>query len=582
MAAHFIAVAQSLLIFLVMAVSFYGWGRLGAIFLRIRSSAKVSVISTIWLGWAFALLIFQIAHLFFPLTAYVVTPLFLTGILLTIPHIPTIARSFFQNNGSIFITLSLMTLLVLAAWVASRGMVTVRNYDAGLYYYNLVRWINSYPIVPGLGVLHGRLAYNQSFFTYMAALNFYPFFMHGQVFANSFLFLLTLATLVKLIRPAIDRPSLLVESHPFVYLPAIFALPILGYLVFTEFGPVDPTPDVTSTLLQITMFVMLLHRLALRKEENNRMKGEIAVLAILAATSITVKMSNLAFAAVVLIFCLAFLWYSSKRSVRSLSVVLLPVIFIFLVWSFQGYILSGAPFFPLTIGYIPFKWAVPYSRIVDEASWIYSWARQPNAHWNEVLGSWNWFRPWLSRIRNANFSEVVYPVMCAFVFAGSAMLVAWIAFKKKYRLLYREWVILIPPLAGLFYWFFTAPNPRFAGALFWLLSLSSALLLALYLQALLKKPVFATALLIILIVAHLNTVQFAYTHVSRLKNISRAGWQANITVPVVENQTSSGLVIYSPESGDQCWDSPLPCTPYFRSRIRLIVPDDLGSGFYLD
>jgi hypothetical protein len=62
-----------------------------------------------------------------------------------------------------------------------------------LYHFNTIRWLNEYPLVPGLGNLHGRLAYNQSFFTYAASVNFYPLFHHGHNVANSFLLLLFLA-----------------------------------------------------------------------------------------------------------------------------------------------------------------------------------------------------------------------------------------------------------------------------------------------------------------------------------------------------------------------------------------------------
>src|SRR5688500_16524798 len=41
-------------------------------------------------------------------------------------------------------------------------------YDTGFYHAQAVRWINEYPAVPGLANLHGRLAFNSSWFVWGA------------------------------------------------------------------------------------------------------------------------------------------------------------------------------------------------------------------------------------------------------------------------------------------------------------------------------------------------------------------------------------------------------------------------------
>ena len=46
--------------------------------------------------------------------------------------------------------------------------------------------------------------------------------------------------------------------------------------------------------------------------------------------------------------------------------------------------------------------------------------------------------------------------------------------------------------------------------------------------------------------------------------------------------TRSGLRLYVPQEGDQCWDAPLPCTPYPNADLRLRRQGDLGSGFLLE
>jgi hypothetical protein len=43
--------------------------------------------------------------------------------------------------------------------------------------------------------------------------------------------------------------------------------------------------------------------------------------------------------------------------------------------------------------------------------------------------------------------------------------------------------------------------------------------------------------------------------------------------------TPSGLAVYLPAEGGNCWDAPLPCTPYFDETLRLRRAPSLRSGF---
>jgi len=211
-------------------------------------------------GWALTLFIFQLIHFFLPLTAFVVIPVLVVGVILAIPQIVTALRHSNNPPSRHYRVVSLgiiAALFAVTCWIASRSMLPPINFDSGLYHFNKIRWINAFPIVPGLGNLHGRLAFNQSFFTYAAALNFYPFFGHGRSIANSFLLLLTIATFIALLRPVLKEPSLLVESHPFQYASIIITLPILGYLAFSSNGLNSPSPDLTSTILHLIMIMVL-------------------------------------------------------------------------------------------------------------------------------------------------------------------------------------------------------------------------------------------------------------------------------------------------------------------------------------
>ena len=71
-------------------------------------------------------------------------------------------------------------LFVLFAYGASRGEI---HYDTGLYHAQSIRWIEEIGVVPGLGNLHNRLAYNSAAFS-LTALFSVPFVagqsLHGM------------------------------------------------------------------------------------------------------------------------------------------------------------------------------------------------------------------------------------------------------------------------------------------------------------------------------------------------------------------------------------------------------------------
>ena len=59
----------------------------------------------------------------------------------------------------------LFALILVWSYFTSRGYI---HYDSDLYHAQSIRWMEEYGIVPGLGNLHERFAYNSSFFALSA------------------------------------------------------------------------------------------------------------------------------------------------------------------------------------------------------------------------------------------------------------------------------------------------------------------------------------------------------------------------------------------------------------------------------
>jgi hypothetical protein len=80
-----------------------------------------------------------------------------------------------------------------------------------------------------------------------------------------------------------------------------------------------------------------------------------------------------------------------------------------------------------------------------------------------------------------------------------------------------------------------------------------------------KRHLYITSFL--LLIAFHGTYRAFSTDKVRL--IISSGFQPIPVVRLIKQTTNSGLIIYSPENGDQCYDSRLPCTPFFKENLRL-------------
>lgn len=578
MQGHIIATTQALLCYLILSVAYYGWGNVAIRYLVIRENNGSNPILLIWLGWAFTLFIFQLTHLLLPLTAYVVVPVLFAGVVFSIPKLRDLLAHITCNGLSLHRSIIAFIVFAIAAWVASRSMLAPTNYDSGLYHFNAIRWINTYSIVPGLGNLHGRLAFNSSFFTFVASLNFSPFFGSGRSLANSYLLLLTMASIIYPLVGVYRQPLQLLKRHPFILASGVLVVPMIGFIALKSNGLASPSPDFTSTLLQITMFLVLVKSVGQWLEGQRQFDLQAAVLVVLAVTAMTIKLSNLAFSAVIIGICMLYIFRTQGLQIHTTIRILVPTFVILIVWSLRGFIMSGTPLYPSAIGYIPVDWAVPIEQIRNEANSVYSYARQPGMHWS---GSWDWVDSWSRRL--VRRVDVMYPLIVALIlYLLTVIIQCWSYYRQRKWMHRLDWIILLPMGLGFTYWFFSAPDPRFTHAQFWLFFLSSEILLLVSLQSLLKIRSFAVVFFILLTMSSLPLVAGIALKSHEIFQISRSGWQPVKMVPMLKKYLSGGQVIYTPKQGDQSWDSPIPSTPYYNPNLKLRTVGNLQSGFFVE
>lgn len=438
----------------------------------------------------------------------------------------------------------------LSRWVLHQGI----PYDDGLYHLQTIRWLRSYPLPPGLGNLHGRLAFNSAYLCYAATLWELPGLALRHL-ANGPLTLVLLLEVVKSLYRLCRG-----EASGVPDLLAVFVSPYLVRLGATYLNNV--TADAGIFFFSVGGLLGLARYL---REGEDR---DLALLLMVCAAGVGIKLSFVGLGVAIALVALGWRTWHLRKGLKTLGVLLIvPAIWI-AVWMARSVIASGYLIYPVAWSGLSVDWRIPRELVIEEANWVRSWARSAEAHWSIVLANWDWFSPWLKRTFAEKF-DVTWPL----TLAGIGFLVALFLHKSWRRLARREfWATLMPPVANIVYWFITAPGARFCRGLFWFLwaAIGAHLVESAPLGERAARYRAAVLLTMILWMPTLRDVPFYY-------NPSVLPQTPALTTE--QFTTASGLILYVPAVGNQCWDSPLPCTPYPNVALRLRDPSDMRKGF---
>lgn len=529
------------------------------------------VFSSFWLGLGLALGLLQLTHFLMPVNGWTTLLLGILG-----------ASGLILERRRIYVSLArvprwlygwTLSAFVLGLWLANRATGPVAPFDAGLYHLSALRWITEYPIVPGLGNLHSRLALNYSYFLYLASIGVGPWTgMASNLGPGLLLWVAGSHSLFHLGKLFGDREADFVD----VFF-GIFIIPIvrLGF----QYGS-SPSPDPAVFVFGYALAWALLR--LLRAAPAARSSPDHGVLVLLLSSAGIILKPSLAPLAMTAAALALSVWRRNRRlgllprqfrrqvlGLGAFAALLLGG------WAVRGVLLSGYPFYPAAALRFPVRWAVPGERVVEVAQWVTSWARAPGRNREEVLGNWEWLWPWIhgvASVENRRF-DVLYPLALAVVGTG-----IWLAARPPDgpapRLPIR---FLVPPAIAGLTWFLLAPDPRLAGSSLWWLGAGAISLTSSPGPQSNRWAVRAAGLAI--------GLALLGTHWSEEKLVDPGPAGGFHPVPQVELstfRTESGLAVFVPKEGSLCWDAPLPCTPIPDPKLSLLTPGDLGGGFAID
>ncbi len=554
-----VGVAIALVFFVVTSI-----GRFFLRSLRLGIPDQVSP-SEAWVGLSLSIVALEFSQLFLPIN-YQVTFFFIVFAFIYSVIFDSRAwlTSFFETLKFLkTFPIQSAALGIIALLIISGAFPLMGNYDSGLYHFGSIRWLNEEPIIPGLANIHSRFGFNQGYFGFVALLNFFPYWNKGYAISAPFLSLLTIWWICDLPWPKIRSGW----------------VALVGLLLITASLTIDlssPSPDWPVNFLQVAIFVTLVKLCTFDPftEQNIDHQRSIVLLLLLCICLIETKLSGLVFSTCAILVTVNF-WLKLLSCNKRLFIGLIYFsVFAISLHLFRGFLLSGYPLYPsMLFGSPNLPWSVPLETVKNEADWIVSMARRGGSP-EGVVGNWMWYLPWIQQNWVVPWAQA-FPLMKGWaVLAGGGLLfilAQLIQFFKKHSLnkqiyFFQKFAILY--IFSVLYWFLSAPDLRFLGVLhllffivaLWYFVSSIGLPDWGFGERLVKSP----ALIIGFFLAgvYMGLIFLNKTDI-------KYGWHELPNPSTLQKVSEYGIIQNIPTTGESCWNSELPCTPYFEKNLNM-------------
>jgi hypothetical protein len=547
-----------------------------------RHPQEGSIYRAPWLGYALLVAFLQITHLFLPIDqrfsiTIVIGLALITFVSLLLAPSPgkwTLKRAA-TALGAMGLALGISFLAFLP--VLNGCTKSMCHIDLGVYYLKLIRWTQTFPIVPGLVNLQEQLAFNQNAFLITSLFDSLVPNRWGIFLIAGFLpwlgLTLSLFALVQLIL----RRWRQLEGAPPIEIAYAISIPAwLSTLATSSIS--SASPDCIISSLSIHFFLVFACYVTSSDESGKaRDFGEIFLLGVLC---LSVKSSSLGLVLGIFAATIALLLIKRKRNAGDIFIpkrvaamsVLAAVMMA--TWMWRGVILSGYPFFPSTAMAMPVPWRMPVKGIKEVQHDTVRWARDPDpgSDRKEILKTWRWLPRWSERLL-AMRTHFAWPAQVGL--AGSAVLAAFALYAPALRRHTRSLVLLtIPLVLYTAFWFITAPDPRYFGSTMWIFAICPAL-------------TFAGSNLRLGLSSTLACLGVAAIPIFFLAWEFRWAWsyaeERLPTFTVVETrpvENPHGVVIWLNPNGIQTYDSPLPSSWKPRPFVAFLNPQKgIAGGF---
>lgn len=352
-----------------------------------------------------------------------------------------IRRSHFQNRLKqlkarlkSFSVLQIIAFIIPTIGIMIAILWQVGVFDSLFYHQQNIRWNEEYAVVPGLGNLEHRFAFNSNYFLLSAIFSFRFLFGEAIYSLHVLILIYVLCWILKEIIVSgyeIKRVLLLVIFTGYIF--------IFGYSLAST--STDAIPNIIS--------FYLIAKLLLYPESA---KKDLLLYICVPIALITFKVS-------ILPLCLLSLytayWFLREKQHKAIAFSFTVSALIVLLWLTRNVIISGYLIFPFSeIDLFTVDWKIPKAIAIEEKDFIYSCGIRL-------------FDDIVNQLKSIDFSiQGIINWLTNFWFVGFALLSPFVVLysyiKKKYldKTVYLVYIILISIFAV---WYIGGPDPRFIG-----------------------------------------------------------------------------------------------------------------------
>lgn len=463
------------------------------------------------------------------------------------------------------IALFLGALFFIIALFQSSGAVT--NSDEGGYYLPLVKWIEGYPVVPGMALFNARIGFNSAFhMTNSIFGQAWWFNAEGGLYdVNALLFvLINWWFLSGMSKPTVKRCAY----------DLIGVLKIGAMVIPFSFLNNSMDSDYPSIFIGLVVIIIWLQQ---RKQTKlGEINYELLVIGVLSLYLFTIK----PFAVFYFLFPLLAILNLRPDQKRHLFFFGLVFFSIYLFpWFLRNFYITGYIIFPVYyLDLFSPEWKLPLEVIKSSYDIVEEFAKieivRPG-YLYEGLRQWSfseWFPVWKSIQHKTMLGLIVYYLL-PFSVLVFLLNISFLRKKKEYRLFFLTQII---SLIIICFWFVKFPSIRFAWAwIYMFMSLSFSILLLLVLRVSMKLLVIPLFFLVTL--SSLRSLSL------EIKERESINWISPEKVKVVEGlkEKHLGKHIIRVAPSVYCHGTKPPCIPsnnFYEIKMR---GENIQQGFML-
>ncbi len=429
-----------------------------------------------------------------------------------------------------------LALVLLWAYFTSYGYL---YYDSDLYHGQSIRWIEEYGIVPGLGNLHERFAYNSSLFA-LSALYSLKFVLGYSMHAMTGFFALVLSLSVLDITASWKNRKFVLSD--FAKAAAIY------YLTMITDEVVSPASDLAIMCVIFFIIIKWLDCL----EQKEQCVTPYALLCVAGVYALTLKLT--AGLILVLLIKPAYQLIKEKR-VKEIIFYLSMGLIVAIPWFARTVIISGWLLYPFAaLDIFNFDWKIPVEVVEVDSTNI--------SVWGKALYDVNlidtpfhvWVKNWFITTLSTTEKLLILGDVCSTLLFLVGFV--WMVVKKKWQHLDIA-LVIATMICSYVFWQFSAPLVRYGYAYVLLLNF---LVVGFIIKSIGFKPMEMVVYFALMLYGAYKVVVLA-DYISGSYLHGHYVWQQDYNEYELETYEVGGYIFYKPIIGDRTGYQYFPAAP---------------------